>query len=108
MRGGWDLIYCGHLNLTPLAVLLGAVFRTPVVLQIHGIDAWTPPPRRLAALLARRVDAVVSVSGFTLDRFLSWSKIPESRCFVIPCTYHEGAFAPGQKPDYLVRRYGIG
>ena len=37
--GGWDLIYCGHINLVPLAVLLGAVLRMPVVLQVHGIDA---------------------------------------------------------------------
>ena len=69
----WDLIFCGHINLVPLAVLLGWILRKPVLLQIHGIDAWTPPARMLSARLANKVDAVLSVSNFTLDRFFDTS-----------------------------------
>jgi phosphatidyl-myo-inositol dimannoside synthase len=105
--GAAELIYCGHINLVPLAVLLGAAARKPVVLQVHGIDAWTPPRRRQAALLAGRADAVVSTSRLTLDRFRSWSGIPESRCSVIPCMYEAAAFRSGAKSDDLAARYGL-
>lgn len=101
------LIFCGHIHLLPIAIPLGWILRKPVVLPIHGIEAWTPPPRRLAVLLASRVDAVVSNSRLTLDRFRSWSGVPEDRCSVLPCTYDEARFRPGPKPGYLAARYGV-
>ena len=35
-----DLIVCGHINLLPFALLAKKMTRAPIVLIIHGIDAW--------------------------------------------------------------------
>jgi hypothetical protein len=35
-------VACGHINLVPLAWLVGKITNAPVILFIHGIDAWTP------------------------------------------------------------------
>ena len=61
--GGAALVVCGHLNLLPMAWLAARRFRAPLSVVLYGIDAWTPPPSRLAVRVVRHVDHVVSISG---------------------------------------------
>ena len=105
--GGNEIIICGHLNLVPVAWLLGRTRCAPVVLCIHGIDAWTPTPRLVANRLARRMDEVVSVSEVTRDRFIGWSGFPRSRTTILPNTVHAGEFGTGEKAPDLVARYNL-
>ena len=39
-------VVCGHLNLLPFAAAVAQVRRVPLVLTLHGIEAWSPrrPP----------------------------------------------------------------
>lgn len=105
--GPYDLIICGHINLLPLAEILRRRYRAPLVLFIYGIDAWQPTGRRLTDYLARRIDAAVSISAFTLDRFSDWAGPPAARRFVVPNAIHLEDYAPGPKPAYLQARYGL-
>ena len=41
--GGFDGVVCGHLNLLPLGALAAKLKGAPLLLIIHGIDAWEPP-----------------------------------------------------------------
>lgn len=104
--GRFDLIVCGHINLVPAAKLAAMRLRVPLLLIIHGIDAWTPPRGVLARRLADRVDRVVAVSAVTRDRFLLWaeSKPPVT---IVPNPVELDAFGAGPKPDYLLDRYGL-
>jgi glycosyltransferase involved in cell wall biosynthesis len=109
--GRFDGVVCGHLNLLPLAALAAAWKRAPLLLIIHGIDAWQPPEGGLMATLTRRaiahVDAFVAVSALTKERFLAWSGLPEERGFVVPNCIDASAFGPGPKRADLLDRYGL-
>src|SRR5579864_8609403 len=52
--GHYDLIYCAHINLMPMATAIAAVQRAPLVLAIYGIDGWWRPSRSVVARLANR------------------------------------------------------
>lgn len=106
-RGRYDLVYCAHLNLLPIAKLAGALLRKPVVLAIYGIDAWEPSPRRFSRMLARSADHVLSISRVTLDRFHSWAPYAEAACTLMPNAIHLDEFAVGPKNPELEARYGL-
>lgn len=109
--GDFDGVVCGHLNLLPLAALAAAWKRAPLLLVIHGIDAWQPPQGGLMAMLTRkavaRIDAFVAVSALTKERFLAWTGLPEERGFVVPNCIDASGFGPGPKRADLLARYGL-
>ena len=100
-------VVCGHLHLIPLAALAARVSGSPLILIVHGIEAWRRPRGRLAARLIRCADAFVAVSDFTKRRFLAWAELDGGRGHVIPNCIDLAAFGPGPKRDDLVRRYGL-
>jgi glycosyltransferase involved in cell wall biosynthesis len=103
----FDLIVCAHINLLPLAFVAARRSRAPLVLVIHGIDAWTPPRGALARFLAARADFVLSVSEHTTRRFAAWSGIPSDRVLLLPNCVDLAAFTPGPRDPTLAARYGI-
>ena len=110
-EGGFDGVVCGHINLLPLAALAANRKRAPLLLIIHGIDAWEPPAGGVMARLAERmlpsVDAFVAVSGVTKERFLGWSGLPESAGHVVPNCIDASDYGPGPKRPDLLARYGL-
>lgn len=108
MRERFDLVICGNINLMPAAWLWRATgSRPPIVLAMHGIDAWTPPRGALARRLAPRADRWISVSTITRDRFAAWSKADPQRVFILPNGIDLDRFRPGPKDPALVTRYGL-
>ncbi|WP_022836114.1 glycosyltransferase family 4 protein [Salisaeta longa] len=103
----FDLIWCGHIHLVPLALAARALTGAPVLLHIHGIDAWTPTDRGLVNRLVPFVDAFVGVSAVTNRRFTAWSGVPSARGFVVPNTIGFEALTPGPRDAALVDRYGL-
>lgn len=116
------VIICGHINLLPFAFLARAISRRrssevsdsggqprsrPVVLIVHGIDAWQPTRRQLANRLAARIDALVSVSDFTRQRFLAWARPSNAQTFLLPNCVDLSRFTPGPKNPALLERYGL-
>lgn len=101
----FDLVICGHINLLPLAAPFAMLKRTPLVLQVHGIDVWQPVPR--ATLWLNKVNAVWTVSALTRDRMNTWAKLPESKYSIIPNTIHPERCGLAPKRTDLVERYGL-
>jgi glycosyltransferase involved in cell wall biosynthesis len=99
----FDLIVCGHIALVPVALALRPWLRAPVLLELYGIDAWAPMWRRLIG----RVDAFVSISEVTKQRFLHWSGVEARKVRVLPNAIHAKRYGPGPKPAELVSRYGL-
>ena len=93
-----DVVFCGHINLLPLGVFMALLWRAPLILQVHGIDAWVAP-KPLVKRLIRHVSEIWSVSRHTRDRMNVWAGLPESRYRVIPNTIALSDFSPDASPE---------
>jgi glycosyltransferase involved in cell wall biosynthesis len=105
--GPFDVIVSGHINLAPFAWTLGAIKGAPVVLIVHGIDAWRPTARAITNFAARRIRGVIAVSQTTLSRFENWAGKKADAAFVLPNTVSLDKFQPGSASDDLRDRYGL-
>lgn len=103
----WDLVVCGHINLLPIAWMISRVARAPLILIIHGIDAWTPTRRFWADILAQYVSIFVAVSETSKRRFSSWSGAEPERGFVLPNCVDLTRFSPQPKNRTLESRYDL-
>jgi len=100
------VIFCGHILMAPLGAALSLRTGAPMWLQVHGLEAW-PQPRRRVRWAAERASLITSVSRFTRAQMIAnwWSGDPV-RIRILPNTVC-GAFQPGPKPPDLVSRYGL-
>jgi phosphatidyl-myo-inositol dimannoside synthase len=99
----FDVVFCGHLFMAPLAAVIAKLLRIPLWAQVHGVEAW----EELSALHRRSVEAaalVTSVSRYTRRRLLEWVDIDPSRVKIVPATV-DPRFQPGPKPAYLLDRH---
>ena len=103
----FDLIICCHINLMPLAWLIGKLLRKPVVLEIYGIEAWQPTGRWMSDYLSASAKIVISISEYTRVRYLSWSKLSDEKCKLLPNAIHAEKYGIGLKSEKLIKRYGL-
>ncbi|NUJ81650.1 glycosyltransferase family 4 protein [Methylocystis sp. FS] len=106
-RGSYDLVYCAHLNLLPLAASITKIRRRPLVLAIYGIDAWSKPPSALTRAALACVDVVISISQLTLDRFKSWAKPLRAELAIVPNAIRAADYGMGNKAEDLLARYRL-
>jgi glycosyltransferase involved in cell wall biosynthesis len=106
-RPTFDAVFCGHINLLPVAALAARLQNAPLWLIIHGIDAWEPHSSPLVRWCLPHVDTFVSVSKHTLDRFVEWAPLTADQGHVIPDCIDTAPYAPGPKPSELLARYGL-
>ena len=106
-RATFNAVICGHINLLPVAVLASWLQGAPLLLILHGIDAWDPHPSFLVRKLLPQVDTFVSVSQCTKDRFLEWAPLRPEQGHVIPDCIDLDAYSPGPKRDELLDRYDL-
>jgi phosphatidyl-myo-inositol dimannoside synthase len=101
----YDIVFCSHLNLAPVAIVAARLQRAPLWLQLHGIEAWQRPgPLRRRA--AEQATLVTSISRYTRSRFLEWAVLEPSRVRVLPGTV-DARFTPGPRPEALAARLGV-
>ena len=86
-----DIIVCGHINLMPLAWIVGRLVGAPVSLLAYGIDVWQPP--RLLRFAARRADQVVPISRYTASRMKAWG-IRSELMMVLPDSVDGEVYRP--------------
>ncbi len=103
----FDLVWCGHIHLVPLALAAGRLVGAPVVLHVHGIDAWTPTEKPWANRLVSRVDRFISVSETTKRRLADWSGLDPETGVVLPNTIDFDTLGPGSTPPNLLDRYDL-
>jgi len=105
--GRYDVVICGHINLVPVAAAAAARAGAPAMLTIHGVDAWQPHPSPIVRALAPRMDRIVGVSHFTLERFAAWSGVARERLALLPNCVDLTRFTPGPRPVDLKQALGI-
>jgi phosphatidylinositol alpha-1,6-mannosyltransferase len=88
-----DVVFCGHLYMAPLALLIARLKRGKLIIQMHGIEAWQRPtwPCRAAVEAA---NVVLCVSRYTRAQVLNWAAIAPERVMVLPNTVGAN-FTPG-------------
>jgi len=87
-----DLVFCGHLFMAPLALLIAWLKGAKLIIQTHGIEAWRCPSRWQRAAL-EAADLVLCVSRHTRAAVLSWAAVMPERVIVVPNTVRE-VFSP--------------
>lgn len=80
-----SLVFCGHVYMSPVALVIKRLTNVPFWLQLHGIDAWSRPSR-LRAYACAQASLVTAVSRYTRRRFLGWCPLPDERAKVLPNT----------------------
>ncbi len=105
--GPFDLIYCGHTNLLPVAALMKRMTGAPILLAIYGVEAWTPFLRRAARHGLKSVDHCLTISEYTSARFRSWSGFAKDKMTLVPNAIHLDQFGMGPKRADLVEKYGL-
>ncbi len=94
------LVFCGHLHLAPLAAAIAWRCKARLVVQTHGVEAWSRPSR-LQRWAIERADLVLAVSRHTRAKILDWSRLEPERVRVAPNTVADD-YGPGGVED--VRR----
>jgi len=107
MRRGYDLVICGHVNLLPAAFPVARLNAAPVILILHGIEAWKPHGLGFGSGLAKRADHIIAVSEITRDRFLAWSEHSRAKSHILPNCIDLDVFTPGPKKYELLDRYQL-
>jgi phosphatidylinositol alpha-1,6-mannosyltransferase len=102
-----DLVVCGHLNLLPLAWIVSRFRRSPLVLIVHGIDAWEPHKSWLVRKLIPSVDAIAAVSRYTIERMSVWSAVEKSRFRLLPNCVDLEDFVPAAPDEEMAKRFGL-
>jgi phosphatidyl-myo-inositol dimannoside synthase len=83
-----DIVFCGHLNMVPLAWILARRWRAKLWVQMHGIECWQRPREHIRALV-EQADLVTCVSRYTRRRVLEWCDIEPAKVRVLPNTLSE-------------------
>lgn len=103
----YDLIVCGHINLLPLAALCSFISNKPLILIVHGIEAWEPHCSFISRWALRHVAAVISVSDLTRERFVTWSGVPDSLCNTLFNTIDFNYYRPGAVDLSMLKRWSF-
>lgn len=80
-----EVVFCGHINMLPLAWVLARRWRAKLWVQMHGIECWERPGSHIRAI-AERADLITCVSRYTRRRVLEWCDIEPSNARVLPNT----------------------
>jgi len=95
-----------HLNFLPVLYLLRLLLGIPCSSILHGIEAWNINSRiRIRSM--RRANHLTAVSEFTRQHVITQFGVDPQRINVVPNTFDTTRFTPGDKPTYLMERYGF-
>ena len=107
LRSRPNLIHCAHINFIPVARAIKALTGAPILLSVHGTDAWIRPVRRLTLRSLESVNYIASVSQITLDRIGCWCDLTRVPHGLIPNTVSIERFRPGARNRELANSLGL-
>jgi glycosyltransferase involved in cell wall biosynthesis len=99
----FDLIFCGHANLLPVAINLADRSGAKIWLALHGSESWE---LHLKPTHNPTLGLVTAVSRYTRRRFLQNNRVGIDRVKVLPNTV-DPMFTPGPKSVELLQNHGL-
>ncbi len=103
----YNLILCTHINMLPLAKLMGKVIGCSVVPVMYGVEAWTSNRKWLINLACRSVKQFISIRRLTAQCFIKWTNIKGEQWHYLPNSIDTSLFKPMSKDNTLLERYGL-
>jgi phosphatidylinositol alpha-1,6-mannosyltransferase len=102
----FDVVFCGHVFMAPIAEKIARLLGARLWLQGHGIDVWMA--RRASVRRAiEGADLVTTVSRATRESLLGWADLAPHRARVLPDTVRD-MFKPGPSSQALRERVAQG
>lgn len=102
-----DIIFCTHLHLLPVAMLLRFRFGCKVHLLVFGRDAWQESKSKIANYFVKRLTSFVSMRHLTARRLIKWAKLKDVDYFYLPNCIDPSNFGIKSKNKDLSKRYGL-
>lgn len=101
-----DIIFCGHLNFSPVCLLLKKIFGTPYTLALYGIEiiaihGWL---RRKAV---RESERVITISEYARGLILKQYPDLKERIIMLPSAVDGSIFLLKEKNQTLIDKLGI-
>ena len=106
-KSKYNLIICGHLNLLPIAKILGFLLRVPVLQIIYGTEAINPTKHLLVNLFARRIKFLLSIRKLTTKRFLDWSNCKTKKIYFLPNSISIEEYGIKERKKSLIEKYNL-
>ena len=104
-RQKYDLVVCGHVNLSPLAFLIARWKRAKTCLLTYGVEVWQKPSRSWLRFFINKMHLITSISAFTQKKFETWSS--KTIGFLLAPAVELSAFSAGEKDPTLMEQYGL-
>ena len=105
-KGPFDIVFCGHAYMAPIAWAVARLCGARYWLQTHGAEIWKTRPARLRCAI-EKADLVTTVSRGTRHSLLGWVDLPPDRVRVLPDTVQD-KFVPGPVPEGFRERWAPG
>jgi phosphatidylinositol alpha-1,6-mannosyltransferase len=102
----FDIVFCGHVYMAPLAACLARLLGARYWLQAHGAEVWRDR-RDVVRWAIEAADQVTAVSRGTRKSLLGWVDLAPERVRVLPNTV-DGRFSPGPPSSALRERLQLG
>ncbi len=101
-----SLIFCGHVNFSPIAHLINCILGTPYWVFVYGVDAWN-----IKSLLKQRSlrasDKIISISEYTRRQLIEAQGIRAEDILLLPVSFDIDKFQLNSKPQYLLDRHNL-
>ena len=101
LRNSFDVVFCGHIHLAPLAALIARMKGAKLIIQTHGIEVWAQL-RDAWRRAIEQSDLVLCVSRYTRRIILEQISVPPERVMVLSNTVGE-VFTPGSGAAFRSR-----
>ena len=101
-----DIIFCGHLNFSPMCLILKKCFGTPYTLALYGIEAI-----EIKGLLKRNAvqeaEQIITISEYTKGLILKQFPEVKVRIFMLPSAVDGSLFFIKEKNGGLIEKLGL-
>lgn len=106
-RGGpFDVVFCGHAFMAPVAWLAARLAGARYWLQTHGTEIWGARPELMRRAI-EAADMVTAVSRGTRAILLGWVDLPPHKARVLPDTVQD-KYVPGPVSEALRAKLALG
>jgi glycosyltransferase involved in cell wall biosynthesis len=106
LRDRPDVIFCGHVNFSPVARWLKWFAQIPFIVIGHGLDVWNIRRERVRHAVPV-ADRALAVSHFTANSMTKAFGLRHDQIGLLPNTFDPETFVPGLKPRYLLKRFRL-
>ena len=101
-----DIIFCGHLNFSPVCLILKKIFGTPYTLSLYGIEiieihGW------LKRRAVRGAGRVITISDYARGLILRQYPDLKEHIFMLPSAVDGSIFVIKKKNQTLIDKFGI-